>query len=57
MFKKSFKYLRFVNKRGSGNTISKIIEFGDYGRVVVKEDNPIDYEINSFESGGYTFKM
>lgn len=46
IYAKGLKYLRFVNKRGSGNTINKIIRFTDNGRIIVLSDSPSSYEVN-----------
>lgn len=41
------KYVRFVNKRGSGNTINKIIQFLPNGRITSLPDKPSDFEISN----------
>lgn len=43
---KGIKYLRFVNKRGTGNTINKIIKFLDSGRIQVSDDSPASYDVD-----------
>lgn len=57
IFKQGVKYMRFVNKRGSGNTINKIIQFDGSGRIITLEDNPADFEVSSYTSGGYSYNI
>jgi len=40
-------YMRFVNKRGSGNTINKIIEVNEERIPVFLEEDPYSYEVVS----------
>lgn len=46
IYQKGIKYLRFVNKRGSGNTINKIIKVDEVGRVIILPDSPSSYEVS-----------
>ena len=45
IYRNDLRYLRFVNKRGSGNTINKIIQFTGGGRVKVLDEPVSNYEV------------
>lgn len=53
IYAKGVKYVRFINKRGSGNTINKIIRFGINGRTEVLQDSPSSYEVSIPSVGWY----
>lgn len=53
IYARGIAYMRFVNKRGSGNTINKILKFEDNGRVSVSGDSPSSYEVDIPKTGWY----
>jgi hypothetical protein len=44
VFRPGLVYVRFINKRDTGNTIDKIICIEDNLAVTVKDDKPQNYE-------------
>jgi len=47
------KYVRFVNKRGTGNTIDKIIQFLPNGRIHALPDKPSSFDMQNTYTSDY----